>query len=1431
MIRGGLFTRDFLGEGIKETAAWAQVDAAAVATVRDGITARLADFVGRRTPSEQETEDDLIWPILGALGWQDHARQLNLSATGRADVPDGLLFLDPGRKAASLPLPPWQRYRNGACLVESKRWQRLLDREDRDPAGEAGVPSTQMLRYLRRADDITAGGLRMGILTNGRHWRLYRHATAGTAEAFFEIDLGKVLLPSSFPADLLDCEALGDMPEAAARDHALRLFLVFFGRSAFLPVDGLTVHEVALRDGRQWEERVTRTLSHTVFRDVYPSLAEAIVDADPQRDAALSAAYLESVRQGALILLYRLLFVLYAEDRNLLPDETGPYREYALTRLRFELAEKATSGALPASRMTGIWNRLDDIFRAIAEGDDHLGIPPYNGGLFDPATAPVLARLRLADQVLAPALLKLSHVEDGRGGLRYVNYRDLSVQQLGAVYEGILEHGLRPADPVKGETGRIAIAGDADARWETGSYYTPEELVTLVIERTVGPLVAERLAAFQARADALASDTRPVAARLADLQPLDPATALLDLKVLDPAMGSGHFLVTFVDWLADRVLAATLEAAVGVAWGEYVSPLAARISAVRADIERRAAEHRWPIRDGQLDDRHVVRRMILKRVVHGVDKNPMAVELAKVALWLHSFTVGAPLSFLDHHLRCGDSVLGAWAGPTVRMLQDRGALLRPGIIQQVEAAARLMEGIEASTDTDIAEVAASKAAFRALEDATGPVAAFFSLLTAERMMGIFAAAPKKAPPDPEALARAGKPERQVAKARADRIAFDRAAAFQVALDGTVADPLDVATGRASIAPPDAVRQMDLLPTEAPDQASLFPGLATGDARRVLADRLVAEARRIAADQRFLHWQAAFPNVWRDLTSDAPPGGFDAVIGNPPYVRQELLGAIKPALRPDADPDLAEPDETATADRRRERARRLLRPRAGFAAFDGVADLYVYFYEQGLRLLRPGGRLGYVVTNKWLRIGYAEALRGLLADAAWVEFVADFGHARHFFPDADVFPSVLVARRPPEREEGPEATTVCVIPRDAVPDKGLGMAVAAAAYPLPRAGFTRESWVLEPPAVMSVLDKMKRNGIPLADYVGTKPFYGIKTGFNEAFLIDQTTRDRVVADDPGCAGVIRPYLRGQDVERWWSQESGLHMIVMKSSGDHSWPWSDANGYPEAERIFQQSYPSLYRHLGEHEESLRRRCDQGRFWWELRSCSYYEKFSEPKILYQDLAWSSEFSYDDSGIFVNDLSFFLPVADFSLLAILNSPVVWYWLWNKAAHGKDEVLRLKGIYMEKLPIPSGSSEIINPETVRVIRDLEKLLQGYYSVLASWLRHEYGLDRPGKSLATPASLDADGFVAAVRDALPKKRRLTPAEIAHIRDAHASTVEPARRAAAEILRLERDLSDRVNAAYGLTPEDVRLMWETAPPRMPLDPAAELRRLRLPEAVP
>lgn len=1382
MIDGALMTRDFLLEGIGATAAWLALNDVEVESFRVAAIAALSALAARKAPNEAETEEDLVYPLLERLGWHHKDVQPNASVKAREDVPDALLYPDAEAKTLAGTLAPWQRFQHGLCLVEAKRWERALDREEKARKGEPGTPSSQMLRYLRRVDDVTSGKLRWGLLTNGRIWRLYFHGALSVAEDFLEIDLGKVFDLPGCKLDLLDKRPDCFADDAAWRDHALRLFLLLFGREAFLPSDaGETFHALALREGRRWEAKVAETLSNTVFDMVFPVLAGALAEADPARPSNLSAAYLDEVRQGALILLYRLLFVLYAEDRDLLPNEAGPYAPYCLTRMRVEIADRFQAGGTFPTRFATFWPRLAAIFRAIATGDDDLGIPPYNGGLFEQSAAPILDRVQLFDATVARVVFGLSHAPDGDGhGPKYINYRDLSVRQLGAVYERILEFGLRV-----GPSGGVEIDADDAARHKSGSYYTPEELVSLIIDRAVGPLVAEHVSAFSAKVAALGSERQLVDARLADLAALDPATAILSLKICDPAMGSGHFLVSLVDWLADEILDAMAEATALVAWGSYLSPLAARIAAVREKIIGEATAHGWPLVAGQLDDRHIVRRMVLKRVIHGVDKNPMAVELAKVALWLHSFTVGAPLSFLDHHLRAGNSVLGAWVRPTVDALQKRGALFNLGQIARVEAVAGLMAEIEATTDNDVTEVAASKQKFGVVEDVTDPVAALFSLATAERMLGVFDAAPKSAP-DPRKLA--GRTDKQLAKARLDSAAFERAAALQLVLEGTFGDPLRIADGSERVAPHELVVQLALLPDAPVDQSSLFPAISVDNRRRVTADGLVAQARALSDDHGFFHWEIAFPNVWANLTSAEPRGGFDAVIGNPPYVRQELLGdGVKRALR------------------------------AGYAAYDGMADLYVYFYEQGLRLLRPGGRMSYVVTNKWLKAGYAEALRELFATRGWLEFVADFGHAKHFFPDADVFPSVLVVRKPARDTPIPEDAAVCVIPRDAVPRKGLAGVVREATFPLPRAMFTKEAWVLEPKPVMELLAKIRRNGVPLAEYAGVKPYRGILTGLNEAFLIDTAKRAELVRADPACAELIKPYLRGQDIERWWSPDSGLFMILLKSSGNHPWPWANATDRHEAEAIFAETYPSLYMHMQTFEAALKLRLDQGRFWWELRACDYYKKFEEAKIVYQAIQFSARYALEEKGLFGNNKTFFLTTDSSIVLTCLNAPVMWWLSWRKFLHLKDEALSNDAVKLVELTMPADHTLLASAAQLQATKLVSNKSRVHQTTTAirDWLRHEFGLVKPGQALAAPEKLDADAFVAAVRKALPRSRALSTAEITRLKSEHAVTLAPAGHLADEALALERKLSDLVNAAYGLTPEEVALMWATAPPRMPL----------------
>ena len=511
VFHGGLFAADLLAESIVRSADWEALNEEALNAIEDSIRAVLARFPTASAPNESQTEDDLIWPVLRCLGWSASLRQQNLAARGRGDVPDGLLFADDAAKdRANDFAEEWRRYEHGIAVVESKRWLRPLDRRTSGP-GEGIAPSTQMLRYLRRVDDLTSGELRWGILTNGARWRLYYQGARSVSEQFLEIDLAAVL---DLPGHNDGLFALSQ-PE---RRHGLKLFVLLFRREAFLPgaVDSRTFHQRALDEGRFHQERVAANLSDLVFGRVFPDLARAIADEAP-------GAPLGEVRDAALVVLYRLLFILYAEDRDLLPVRDTRYDDYGLRdKVRGDVGRRKDRGDTFSETAARYWSAIDDLCRVIDAGDPSIGLPPYNGGLFERERAPLLDRVRLGDRVMADVIDALSY-EAGPDGRRYINYRDLSVQQLGSIYERLLEHEIvRDAE-------EIVVRPNVFARKGSGSYYTPDELVGLILEETIGPLVRSRLHAFAAEATRLRRSRRSARHRLEALTRLDPAMKLLGL--------------------------------------------------------------------------------------------------------------------------------------------------------------------------------------------------------------------------------------------------------------------------------------------------------------------------------------------------------------------------------------------------------------------------------------------------------------------------------------------------------------------------------------------------------------------------------------------------------------------------------------------------------------------------------------------------------------------------------------------------------------------------------------------------------------------------------------------------------------------------------------------------------------------------------------
>jgi hypothetical protein len=959
-FQGSLFTSDFLTSAIAENADWRALSDVDVKALGSDLKAIFKAFPTDQKPNETRTEDDLIWPILQRLGWTHSMRQQNLTIKGRDDVPDGLLFADEAAKQlADTHIEEWKRYQHGLAIVESKRWSRPLDRRSAQ-RGEELAPSTQMLRYLRRVDDLTNGNLRWGILTNGARWRLYFSGARSVSEQFLEIDLLSVLgIGSRDLFDLTDVE----------RDHMLRVFYLIFRTEAFVPTPPqlLSFHARAIEDGKVYEDRVANNLSDLVFNSIYPLLARSIAEKAP-------AASLDSVRQGALILLYRLLFILYAEDRDLLPVNDPRYDDYGLRkRVRQDVGNRKDKNDVFSNTAARYWSVLDDLSRAIDQGDPSIGLPPYNGGLFDAERTPLLREVRLPDSVMADVIDRLSFTLD-EGTRKYINYRDLSVQQLGSIYERLLEHEVVREGEI------VDIRPNIFARKGSGSYYTPDDLVGLIIDETLEPLIERCMKAFREKAEELATADIDDVRKLAILTRLDPATALLDLRICDPAMGSGHFLVSLVDYLADQVIVAMAQCEIMVEWADYVSPLANRIDEIRNTILGNAEQENWTVDAEQLDDRHIIRRMVLKRCVYGVDKNPMAVELAKVALWLHSFTVGAPLSFLDHHLRCGDSLFGSWVlkGKEETLgFNDNPLFLVPSMTDAIASAAE-MQIIERLPDAEIAEAHRSAAIFAGVQNRTAPLNNFLSFIHALHWI--------------------------------DTKSPARRAGISFFIDGVYGDPFMVLAGRHKIkAVSDKEQQVQKM------EGGKKKTLTAFEIYQAFQE-VLAEAQSLIAEEHFLNWQVAFPGVWSDWQSDGLVGGFDAIIGNPPWDRMKLqqvewFAARKPdiaraqraadrakmiaALEKANDPLFADYQKASA---RAETGSMIARKSGDYPLLSGGdINLYSLFVERAMTLVKPDGMVGLLTPSGIASDLTASTFFKGVATGGRLKALYDFENKKVFFP--------------------------------------------------------------------------------------------------------------------------------------------------------------------------------------------------------------------------------------------------------------------------------------------------------------------------------------------------------------------------------------------------------------------------------------------------
>ncbi len=1249
-----LFSDHYLGVTLPRHPDWFALEAQA-----RPVFEQLKTIYRAYAPSDNEaqTEEGLVRPVLKALGHTFEV-QAALATPDGTKRPDYVFYRDAAALQANKGKTLTEELLQGKAFAigDAKYWDRPLDVAVKQSSGDPFTnknPSYQIWFYMEQ------GGAEWGILTNGHLWRLYHKDTAHRLDRFYEVDLSALLEGDSVEPFLY--------------------FYAFFARSAFEP------HPLGVAALLKASADYARGIGDTFKSQVYDALrhlAQGFLDYEPN-GLQSDAATLKDIYDNGLIVLYRLLFVLYAEARELLPmRESILYRDrYSLHAIKHAVERDLRQGISLLPNSVTRWPELKTLFGIINAGSPPLQVATFNGGLFDPQRHPFLERNSVGDAHLQHAIDKLTRV-DGQ----FVDYRDLAEQHLGTIYQGLLEYHLEAILP--DDRWSVALLNDKGERHATGSYYTPDYIVKYMVEQTVGPLLEGAVATAPGDEEKIA--------------------AVLNINVLDPAMGSGYFLVEATEYIARFLVELGIQP--------------------QEDTGGEADLAYW-------------RRRVAQSCIYGVDLNPLAVDLAKLSLWLITVAKDRPLSFLDHHLRPGNSLLGARiadlrAGRTSTTVKKTSSKSKRATAagqlilfsddafrQSMSTAVDSMWLIEASPAQTVEDVKEQEKIYLKLHEAlVGKYGTLANLVTATHF----------------------------------GLGIDRSQWSSLA---------DYATGRTFILPQ--------------KQAGEYAGL-------------LQVAEDFSNRDRYFHWELEFPEVFFDRHGE-PKGdaaGFDAVIGNPPYVRQEQLAPFKEYFG-------ATYSET----------------------YAGTADLYIYFYQQGLQLTRVGGRMSYIVTNKWMRAGYGEPLRAYFATHSVLERIVDFGHAP-IFADADVFPCIVILEKPAPQQEVDEIAEhqvqVTAFPREILRTVELGRYVRDHSHSVLQGRFTNRAWSLETSTVDDLMIKIQDVGVPLAQFADVKPYYGIKTGLNEAFLIDGATKDRLIHEDGNSADIIRPYLRGQDIKRWSPEWQKLWMIVMKSSSDCSWPWT---GLPEAEAedVFQQTFPSLYQHFKPLEDRLRKRQDKGRYWWELRACAYYSAFEQPKALYQEIQFHSWFSMDNGGYFTNNKVFFLPGADLYLLAVLNSPLMWWHNWRYLPHMKDEALSPVGDLMIDLPIAVPSDDTrasVESAVGRLIAITQANREARHETI-DWLRTEFDIVSPGQQLEGFSQLDLDTFVAEVRKRRPKGAGpLSPAALKVLRAGYTEQATPVRQRQGEATVLERKNTELVNVAYGLTPQETDLLWATAPPRMP-----------------